>query len=349
MTETKWYSRPGYVLVSLALVLGFSLMPATTSMVSAQGATGSFTTGNPPTVTIVYDPGSVTPVTEMDVPVNVTNGDRNLSELSNMTFKFWYDANGGAASESDFNALSPTTQDGISINWTPGSFGGLVANATSYGSASWVKLTCTQPADLDVTNGIFWFNFTIGKAARKTLGGDCWQIAAVVNSTTYGKGFGSDAEGVTMSYYSEVTISPAATVDWGLVAPGLAFADDGDSEESLGANVIYIVNSNYTENVSSSANWTNTTASNATLDASGACGSPQQFSLKANVSGTLPGGNLVDVSPGVTIDTGAITGDGTADGGSGNNETANTLWLKLASSFETATYNGTITYSAPSA
>jgi len=349
MTETKWYTGPVYVLVSLALVLSFSLMPATTSIVSAQGATGTFTTGGPPTVEVVYAPASVTPVTEMDVPVNVTNGDRNLSELINVTLKFWYDANGGVPNETEFDNAPLSTQDGIVIEWTPGGFSGLIANGTSWGNASWVELTCTQPADLNVTNGIFWFNFTIGKVARKTAASAIWQIAAIATDTTYGVGLGYDAEGVTMNFYSEVSISPSnPVVNWGVVSPGLAFAEDGNSEESLGANVTYIVNSNYTENVSSSANWTNTTASNATLDATGSCGSPQQFSLKANVSGTLPGGNLVDVSPGVAIASGTITGDGTDDGGSGNNEIANTLWLKLATSFETATYNGTITYSVAS-
>jgi len=195
-----------------------------------------------------------------------------------------------------------------------------------------------------------WFNFTIGKVARKTIGGDCWQIAAMANDTQYKWGFGYDAEGVTMNSYSEVSISPSGpTVDWGLVPPGLDFGDDTASEQPLGANVTYIVNGDYTENVSSSATWTNATASDATLDATGNCSSPQQFSLKANINGTLPGGNLVDVSPGVAIATGTITGDNTTDGGPGNVETANTLWLKLASSFETAKYTGTITYSVASA
>jgi hypothetical protein len=343
MTETKWYSGPIYVLVTLALVLGFSLVPATTSMVSAQGATGTFLTGNVPTVTIVYAPASVTPQTNMTVSVVVNNSDRNLTELSNMTFQFWYDANGGNPSLGEFNASPNTAQEGIGIPWdSVGGFGNL-----SPVNTTWVQLTCTAPADMNVTEGTFWFNFTIGKVAKKTSGLAVWQIAATANDTTYGMGFGYDATpGVTMNFYSAVSISPPGpTVDWGLVPPGLAFAEDGNSEEALGANVIYIVNGNYTQNVASSANWTNLTAANATLDDTGTCGSAQQFSLKADDTGTLPAGNLVTTGTGVAIKNGTITGDGTAGGGAGNVEAANTLWLMLADTFATAEYTGTLTYS----
>lgn len=345
MTEVKWYTGPVYVLVSLALVLGLSLMPATTSMVSAQGgATGTFLTGGPPTVTIDYTAASVTPATDMNVPVNVTNADRNLTELSNMTFEFWYDADGGVPTEAEFDSSPISTQEGIGIWWSSvGGFGGLVANATTFGNASWIKLTCTQPADMNTTWGIFWFNFTIGKVAKKTTGSAIWQIAARANSTDYGSGFGYDPQGVTMNFHQEVSIAANTTVDWGLVSPNLTWTDGG-SQQSLGTAVTYIVNSNYTENVKSSSNWTNATASNATLDAAGTCANPQEFSLKANVSTTLPAGRLVDNVTGAVIANETITGDGTTDGGPGNVENANTLWLKLANTFETARYTGTLTY-----
>ena len=348
MTETKWYMGPVYVLVSLALVLSFSLMPATTSMVSAQGATGKFTTGNPPTVEIIFTNTTMQPLWEMDVPVDVTNGgDRNLSELYNVTFLFWYDANGGDPTGSEFNSTPVSTQDCIGIEWdNPDGFSGLIATDTPPYNASWVLLTCTAPADLDVTNGIFWFNFTIGKVARKTVGEDKWQIAASAWSTSHGWGFGYDAEGVTtMNFYEEVFIAANTTVDWGIVPAGLGFAEDGDSEEPLGASVFYIANGNYTENVSTDAVWT----PDATLDATGACAYDQNFSLMADNTGAIASAVLVDVSPGVTIATGAITGDNTTDGGSANVEAANTLWLALAANFTTATYTGTITYSAASA
>ena len=343
MTETKWYSGPIYVLVTLALVLGFSLVPATPSMVSAQEATGTFLTGNAPTVTIVYAPASVTPQTAMNVSVVVSNQDRPLSNLSNITFQFWYDANGGTPTEAEFDAVVPDAQEGIGIGWdSVGSFGSLYPLTTT-----WVRLTCKEPADMDVTEGTFWFNFTIGKVAKKTTGTAVWQIAARANDTTYRSGFGYDVTpGVTMNFYSEVSINPPGpTVDWGLVPPGLAFGEDGASEESLGATVTYIVNGNYTQNVASSANWTNLTAANATLDDTGTCGSAQQFSLKADDTGTLPAGNLVTTGTGVAIKSGTITGDGTSGGGAGDVETANTLWLMLASTFETAKYSGTLTYS----
>lgn len=353
MTEAKWYTGPIYVLLCAALVLAFSLMPATTSVVSAAGeATGKFTAGLAPTIEIIYTPAAVTPQTEMDVPVNVTNGDRNLTELSNMTFQFWYDASGGEPTRTQFaNAFNNiSTQDGIYIMWdSVAGFSGLVANISTYGNASWVKLTCNEPADLNTTNGIFWFNFTIGKVARKTTGNATWQIAAVANDSIFGEGFGYDTTpGVGMNYYSEVSIAANTTVDWGVVPPGLNFTD-AEAQQSLGTDVTYIVNGDYTQNVTSSANWTNATASNATLDDTGTCANPQEFSLKANVTADLPGDGLVNSGTGVTIDTGTITGDGTTDGGSGNVESANTLWLKLADTFETAEYSGTITYLAAEA
>jgi len=280
----------------------------------------------------------------MNVSVTVNNQGRPLSGLSNIIFRFWYDADGGAPTQDEFNNSPVTPQNGIFIVWdSVTGFGGLVANNSTGGSASWVRLTCNEPADMNTTQGTFWFNFTIGKVAWKTNGAAVWQIAAVANSTSFGEGFVYDAEGVTMYGYGEISIEAPAIVDWGIVLPGLDFAD-AEAVQSLGADVTYIVNGNYTQNVASSSNWTNATACNATLDSTGACNDPQEFSLKANVNGMLASAQLVNVAPGVAIASGTITGDGTTDGGSGNVESNNTLWLKLADTFEAATYVGCVTY-----
>ena len=77
----------------------------------------------------------------------------------------------------------------------------------------------------------------------------------------------------------------------------------------------------------------------AILDESGICDEAQEFALKADDTGTLPGGGLVSID-GTTIDTGIITDE------SGNVESDNTLWLQLASTFDPDVYTGTITYSA---
>jgi len=220
-----------------------------------------------------------------------------------------------------------------------GSFGSLYPLTTT-----WVRLTCKEPADMDVTEGTFWFNFTIGKVAKKTTDSAIWQIAATANSTDYGMGFGYDDKdtgypvGVKMLFYSEVSIAPPSpTVDWGLVPPGLDFGEGTASEQSLGADVTYIANGDYDEKVSSD-DWAGGTYT-ATLDETGACDDAQEFALKAAVDGTLPGDGLVTKTPGTTIASGTITEE------SGKVESANTLWLKLASSFTTAEYSGTITYS----
>jgi len=332
MTETKWYARLVYVLVSLALVLGFSLVPATTSIVSAAGATGTFTI-SPPVVTVTYTPTSSDPTTEVSATVAVDNSGRNLAELSNITFKFWYDSTGTANGKGDFDGVSPNVNNALVITWFEANDTFVLVGPTA---TTWALGACTSPA-LGETTGTFDFVFTIGKVAHETSGSAVWQIAATANSTDYGSGFGYDATPVTMTFYSEVSIPPA-TVDWGTVPAGLAFEDTA-SEEALGATVTYIANGDYTQNVASSATWTNLTASPAILDDTGTCDDAQEFSLKADDTGTLPTDGLVSID-GTTIDTGIITDE------SGNVESDNTLWLKLASSFETATYTGTITYSA---
>jgi len=337
MTETKWYARLVYVLVSLALVLGFSLVPATTSIVSAAGATGKFTIG-PPVVTVTFAPVSVNPLdTGNDVSVAVDNTGRPLSNLTDIVFKFWYDSTGTANSKGDFDGVSGDVNNALVITWFEANDTFVLVGPTA---TTWALGVCTSPANLSETTGTFYFVFDIGKVAHETTGLAIWQIAALATDAACGFDFDADDEGTAMTFYNEVSIAPAATVDWGTVPAGLAFGEGAPSEEALGATVTYIANGDYDEKVDSD-DW-NGVSHTATLDVTGICNDPQEFALKAAVNGTLPGDGLVTKTPGTTIN---IT-PGTITGEAGIDETANTLWLKLASTFNPDVYNGTITYSA---
>jgi len=342
MTEMNWYSRLVYVLVSIALVLGFSLVPATTGMVAAQGgdtAGGKFTIGLP-VVTVTYTPISSDPTANVSATVSVDNAGRPLSNLTDIVFKFWYNATGGAASQDDFDAAAADVHDCLIINWT-GAGGFALVGPTS---TTWALdgANCSAPADLGETIGDFVFVFKIGKVARETTGSAIWQIAANATDPEGGFGWDADGEGTAMTFYNEVSIPEATTVDWGTVPPGLDFEDTA-SEQPLNATVTYIANGDYNQTVSSD-NWDGDVGGEgaATLDETGACSSNNSFALKANINGTLPDGGLV-TKAGTTIASGTITEE------SGNVESANTLWLKLAATFESDVYTGTITYSALSA
>jgi hypothetical protein len=91
---------------------------------------------------------------------------------------------------------------------------------------------------------------------------------------------------------------------------------------------------NYSQNVKSSANWTGGTY-NASLDKDNICTNNQEFALRANKTGTLASGELVNAT-GVTIATSGISPE------NGHNEGNNALWLKLADVFAQDTYSGTI-------
>ena len=75
------------------------------------------------------------------------------------------------------------------------------------------------------------------------------------------------------------------------------------------------------------------------MDNSGSPGA-NEFSLKADDTGTLASAVLVDASPTYTTidDTGTQTDD------DGEDVTTNSLWLKLGTPFTAATYSGTIYY-----
>ena len=192
------------------------------------------------------------------------------------------------------------------------------------------------PADL---TGEFQFKFTVGKVATETTGSANWQIAAKVTDDSSETAFGYDTDTATndMNWYGEILV-PAATVNWGTVHPGMAFAEGSPSEKAVGVTIKYISNGAYDEKVKSSATWAGAPSGTATLDATGACATANQFALKADDTGTLPVNGLVNTT-GITIDD-----SGTQTAEAGHAVTLNTLWLKLAPTFTKATYTGTISY-----
>ena len=137
-----------------------------------------------------------------------------------------------------------------------------------------------------------------------------------------------------MDWYGEITVN-TGSVDWGSVPPG---ADFGPSTSQTGIEVIYIANGAYDENVAASGNWIGASA-NATLEETGNPAA-NQFSLRVYDSDVFGSSVLVEQSPSyVNIDN-----SGLQTGESGDNVTANTLWLKLGTPFTIDTYNGTIYY-----
>jgi len=128
-----------------------------------------------------------------------------------------------------------------------------------------------------------------------------------------------------------------ASVDWGSVSPGMDFAE-GDPSEEVNISVTYLANGDYDEKVGASQNWTSASG-NATLNTTASPGT-NEFSLKADDTSTLASAVNVTASPTYAPidDTGTQTDD------DGEDVTTNSLWLKLGTSFNEATYNGTIYY-----
>jgi len=293
--------------------------------------TGSFEVGAPPAVTVDLAPSSISPLVEDQATVGVTMaaGTGNLNNLDKLELKLYYDTTPSAVNWDE--ATQVDTQTCAIITWrkATGSF-----SIAPSASTTWELGTCTAPSDLSQTTGEFVFGFIPGKVAHEADGNtEVWQLIARAESS-FGVGFGEDADGTAMDWYGEI-ILPAATVDWGVVKAGMGFAEGPPSEKPLGAPVTYISNGGYNQNVKSSATWTG--AGTATLDPDGFCDTAGEFALRADDTGILASGQLVDAT-GVTIATDTITFEG------GNVKSSYALWLRLASVFTQDTYSGTITY-----
>jgi len=268
------------------------------------------------------------PQTEYAIKVSVTDYDK-LSDLSTVKATLYYDSD-GTYNAGEVPTSGNTTTCAIltcTVVATPG------WSIDPSADTSWelVDGNCVQP-DLDGTSGDFWFHFKPGKVATETVAPAKWHIHAAAVGGTTGTGYQANRE---MNWYGEISTPSPSSVAWGTVTPGTDF---GDSTKKGPISITYIANGNYDQKVKTTGTWTGAPSSTATLDPSGNCTNANQFALKADDAVTIDNAVLVTTS-GVSIDN-----TGTQTGESGNPQTLNTLWLKLASGFSKATYSGTITY-----
>jgi len=332
------------VILAIMLMLAVSAIPAYGAQ---QGdVTGTFGINVPPTIdSVTLTPISMTPQTQYTVSVTVSDAD-TINDLSTVQLKLWYDSDGGAPTSPEFDAQSASAQNAAVITWTATAPGGTTytgAAALTPAGTTWsmgtntlpVKGNGPNPGNFALTTFTYQFVFTVGKVATETTGAAAWQIAAKATDSIGQIGFNYDTDGAAMNWYGEITI-PASTVNFGQLAPGTNFTD-ASAQKPVVAAITYIANGAYDEKVRSGATWTGATYT-ATFDPTGTTANAQEFALKADNTATLANAVLVD-TVGVTInDTGAQTTE------AGVAVTTNTLWIKLASSFNKGTYSGTITF-----
>ena len=204
---------------------------------------------------------------------------------------------------------------------------------------SLTEVSCVKPSDMTQTSGTWEFYFTVGKVATEGVGGvgqDGWDLFGEVNDEGTPVEMWDDRD-LAMDWYGEITVN-TANVDWGSVSPNMDFGE-GDPSEEAAISVTYLANGAYDEKVAASGTWDDGGSNTADLDNSGSPGA-NEFSLKADDTGTLASAVLVDASPTYTTidDTGTQTDD------DGEDVTTNSLWLKLGTPFTDATYSGTIYY-----
>ena len=321
--------------VMVAAVMLLTLVPAV-ALAGEDTLTGTFSINASPTVTsVTLAETAMTPQTAYNVTVAVSDAD-DLSDLTTVVLKVWYDNDGGAPTEGDYDSKTVgDTQSCAIITYTvsPESF---VIDPTG-GGTTWSLGACEafDAGELATTTGDCIFVFTPGKVATETTGSDNWQLAAKATDSASQTGWNYDTTpGATMAWYGEVDVPDATTVDWGSVTQGLDFGEDTDSEEAVGVTITYIANGAYDEQVKTVASW----GGSSSLDATGNCSVAEEFALEADDDATRTDAVLVDIT-GVAIDeTGLQTGE-TGDGAA-----ENTLWLKLALTFSAGDYSGTITY-----
>lgn len=218
--------------------------------------------------------------------------------------------------------------------WSISPTGGSPATTWSLTAGS-----CVKPSDMTQTSGTWEFYFTVGKVATEGLGGsgqNGWDLFGEVNDEGTPVEMWDDRD-LAMDWYGEIAVS-TTDVDWGSVSPGMDFAE-GDPSEEADISITYLANGAYDEKVAASGSWTGAPSGTATLSSGGSPGT-NEFSLKADDTGTLTSAVLVDASPTYTTidDTGTQTDD------DGEDVTSNSLWLKLGTPFTDATYSGTIYY-----
>jgi hypothetical protein len=272
----------------------------------------------------------MTPQVEYYVQVHVTDAN-TLADLDTVKIWIYYDADGVFNSGDKVDPGNTST--GAVLTWTTPSTWSITPTG---GGTTWTQNTSTAPT-LTGSSGDFKFNFQPGKVANASPGVAEWHIyAEAFDGTDTATG---NQTGREMNWYGEITVN-TPNVNWGAVDAGMDFGDDTASENGS-ISVKYLANGAYDEQVSANSSWTGTPSGTATLNISGSP-SANEFSLKADDTGTLPSGSngLVTVNPTyLTIDnTGIQTGE------AGDTVATNALWLKLGTPFTAATYSGTIYY-----
>ena len=323
---------------ALAVLAVFFAAPL--GRVWAQGEepiSSSFTSANVlPDVTAleVYSDSELTTVANSLTPqvtyyVQVTAGDVNtIDDIDEVEVHLFYDSAGTDPSTPDVAntqscAILLWDKDGGGSEWT--------VSAGSPTTWAIVGGSSVVPSDMSASSDDWVFVVTVGKVASESPGADDWDVYAAATD-----GGGSDTlytRDKEMLWYGEIATS--ATAPFGSVALDSGFADDTNEVGSL--SVTYTSNGDYDQKAKSDATWTGS-LNDATYDATGACSSAQEFSLKAYPSDTFGSAVQVDTS-GVSVDA-----TGTQTGETGNAVASNTLWLKVASIFTTDTYSGNVTY-----
>jgi len=329
------------IVFTTALILVLLAMFAVPNVsASTEGSvSGSFGISAPPSVdSISLTATSLTPQTSYTINSTLSDPDK-ISNVNTAVLKGWYDSDGGAPTEGEFDAVTANTQNGVIVTWTH--TGGITSTTVltpTAGGSTWVLGAYSVPTTLghfDGTSFPFSFNITVGKVATETSGAGLWQWAIKVTDATAQTDFDKDAEGASMNWYGEITV-PSTTVSWGGISRGVDFGGT-NSQKALGVTVNYKANGAYDEKAKSSASWTGATYT-ATLDSAGTCDDNNEFALKADDAAVITAAVLLDAT-GVTLDD---TGAQTAEAG---DSVANyNYWIKLAASFDSDNFSGTLTF-----
>jgi hypothetical protein len=311
-------------------VIALFLLAAPMAYGAAGDVGGSFAAKNKlPEVTALTAP-DMTPQQEWTT-ITVTVEDKNkLIDVQEVHVEVFYDS---IPSNPAAPGVANVQTCGI-LTWARVGGWSIAPAATTWGING---TGCSKPVDT-LSSGDWVFSFKVDKVATESPGADNWDAYAKARDTV---GWGTvdrydrDQE---MNWYGEVT-AITANANFGDVDPGTGFSDNVNVVDNISIN--YISNGAYDEQVKSSAAWAGGTYT-ANFDATGACGTANQFSLMADDAATYPGGAVQVTLAGALIDdTGAQTNE---DGSGGGQVTTNTLWLKLADVFNSDTYTGTITY-----
>jgi hypothetical protein len=345
-------------IIVAVLVLSFGLLPdpalaatsgqSSGSITVAQVApTFTYTAPNTSTVLEVYSDAGLTTVATSLTPqveywVKLTVGDANtLADLSTVKVILKYFA-GGSTGSTDINTDTGSNQTEAVL--TCSNAGGTPSWAIDGGTnGTWaiVNSDCVQPA-ISASSGSYVFAFKPGKVATQSTGGGqanagfavfAWAINSGSGAAYVWYQDGSSNVKKGLNWYGETQVN-TSSVTWTGIAPGTDF--NGTDSKQTGISVKYIANGGYHNTVGASTTWTG--GLGATLDETGACSSARYFALKAWNDDT-PANAVLVTAAGTSVQSGQTQ---TAEAGS--TITTNTLYLKLASVFPVATYNGTITY-----